>query len=233
MNETEFYLAGYQILKLKPLEYGSLKGQIIHTWSSCINFSIFDSWCQSWTKDKLSNQDKFDLNLNDENIKKIQKWTDEKFENISNLFPSLELAIEFKRKFLNNKADFIIYSINFSEKDSNLLFNDFREDFHKNDYNYNNGNFCLRKNLLKKNHEKDDEILLGFDIIGVECDGSFHSFHCNDMSSILKEKFNLILNKFGLYDEIIDSNELRNFLKDDYYFEPLPYYICKVKKVIE
>jgi hypothetical protein len=31
MNETEFYLAGYQILKLKPLEYGSLKGQIIHT----------------------------------------------------------------------------------------------------------------------------------------------------------------------------------------------------------
>ena len=90
------------------------------------------------------------MNLNDENIKKIQKWNDEKFENISNLFPSLELAIEFKRKFLNNKADFIIYSINFSEKDSNLLFNDFREDFHKNDYNFNNGNFCLRKNLLKK-----------------------------------------------------------------------------------
>ena len=72
MNETEFYLAGYQILKLKPLEYGSLKGQIIHTWSSCINFSIFDSWCQSWTKDKLSNQDKFDLNLNDKILKKYK-----------------------------------------------------------------------------------------------------------------------------------------------------------------
>ena len=65
------------------------------------------------------------MNLNDENIKKIQKRTDEKYEKISNLFPSLELAIEFKRKFLNNKADSIIYSINFSEKDSNLLFNDF------------------------------------------------------------------------------------------------------------
>ena len=66
---------------------------------------------------------------------------------------------------------------------------------------------------MKKNHEKDDEILLGFDIIGVECDGSFHSFHCNAMSSILKENFNLILNKFGLYDEIIDSNELKKFSK--------------------
>ncbi len=53
------------------------------------------------------------------------------------------------------------------------------------------------------------------------------------MSSILKEKSHLILNKFGLYAEIIDSNELRNFLKDDNYLEYLPYYICKVKKVIE
>ncbi len=231
MNEVQYYLGGYQIIKLKPLNYGTLKGEIVHTCSSCINFSIFDSWCQSWTTDNLSDKDKAVLNLNENKIKEIQQWTNENFDNIPNLFPNLEYAKEFKNKFLSKSNDLEIYSINFSEKDTNLLIDDFRENFHNNDYNYNNGNFCLRNNLLKKTHEKNDEILLGYDIIGVECDGSFHSFHCNDMSSILEQKFNLILNEYKLFDEIKNLKELRHFLEDDNYFEPVPYYICKVKKI--
>ncbi|MGX9987610.1 hypothetical protein [Soonwooa purpurea] len=46
------------------------------------------------------------------------------------------------------------------------------------------------------------------------------------------EKFGLQLNDNGLFENIPESEELRNFLRNEDYFEPVPYYICKVKKLI-
>jgi len=232
MTKISYYLGGYNIIKLKPIDFGFLNGKISHTCSSCINFSIFDSWTQSWVKQNLDDNEKSQLKINDEKILEIQNWTDSKFQNLAKLFPNLDLANEFKNLFLKDIQDLEIYSINFSETDSNLLIEEFREGFHTNDYNYNNGDFILRNNLQKKISENHNEKVMGFDLIGVECDGSFHSFHCNDASEILNVKFGLKLNEFGLYDEISDTIELREFLKDEDHFEPVPYYICKVKKVI-
>ena len=176
---------------------------------------------------------KKELNLSDEKIKDIQKWTESKYDNLANLFRNLQEAKEFKNLFLKSVPNLEIYSINFSEKDANLLIEEFAENVGTENYNYNKGDFVLRKNLLNSIPENQNEKFLGFDIIGIECDGSFHSFLCNNASNKLKEKFGLDLNEFGLYDEIEDTDELRKFLTNEDYFEPVPYYICKVKKVVE
>ncbi len=233
MTNIPQILGGYNIIKLKPLNYGVLKGKISHSCSSCINFSIFDSWFQSWTKQDLDETQKKELNLSDEKIKDIQKWTESKYDNLANLFRNLQEAKEFKNLFLKSVPNLEIYSINFSEKDANLLIEEFAENVGTENYNYNKGDFVLRKNLLNSIPENQNEKFLGFDIIGIECDGSFHSFLCNNASNKLKEKFGLDLNEFGLYDEIEDTDELRKFLTNEDYFEPVPYYICKVKKVVE
>ena len=215
------------------MNFGFLKDKISHTCSSCINFSIFDSWTQSWVKQSLDESEKQELNLSDEKIKEIKKWTESKFDNLPNLFQNLQDAKEFKNLFLNNVPNLEIYSINFSEIDTYLLINEFAEEVGTENYNCNNGDFVLRKNLLNKIFENENEKFIGFDLIGVECDGSFHSFLCGDTSEILNEKFGLTLNEFGLFDKIIDTIELREFLKNEDYFEPVPYYICKVKKLNE
>ena len=232
MINIPYYLGGYQIIKLKPINYGALKGETANTCSGCINFSIFDSWAQSWTKQNLDQEQKQELKLDEQKIIEIQKWTEAKFENLANLFTNLEDATAFKNCFLSDIPDLEIYSINFSEKDKNLLIEEFAEGMNTETFNYNNGDFNLRKNLLKNFPENKDEIFLGFDLIGVECDGSFHSFICTNASEELKVKFGLGLNEYGLFDTINDSDELRNFLLDEKFFEPVPYYICKVKKLI-
>jgi hypothetical protein len=53
------------------------------------------------------------------------------------------------------------------------------------------GLFGLRENLQKKIEEKDDptEEFLGYDFIGVENDGSFHSFYCHNIRDKIVDKF--------------------------------------------
>ena len=229
MNKIPYYLGGYNILKLKPINFGILEGKISHTCSSCINFSVFDSWFQSWTKQNLDENQKRELNLDDKKIQEIQEWTESKFDNLANLFTNLEEAKEFKSKFLNDIPNLEIYSINFAENETNLLIEDFAEGININDYNYNNGNFVLRENLMKRIPENQNEEFLGYDLIGVDCDGSFHSIICYNPDEI-EQKFGLQLNENGLYNKINETPELRKFLNNEV-FDPLPSYICKVNKV--
>ena len=112
------YTGGYYLIKRKPIDFGSDKGKIVGTCSSCINFSIFDNWCLSWMHDKLDRKEKKILKLTDEKIQEIQKWTDSRVENGSNVFPDLKTAQEFKKKFFNSRNDIEIFGMYFPEFDA-------------------------------------------------------------------------------------------------------------------
>lgn len=173
------------------------------------------------------------LELTDEKIREIEKWTDSRFNSYSNVFPDLETAIEFKTLFFKSRNDIDVYSLYFSETDTNLLLDEFAEGNNTDEFNYNKGNFGLRNNLIKRAEEGDDinEELLGYDFIGVECDGSFHSFYCHDITKELIDKFALILNASGLFDKPERPTEIRAYLNSpDARVEPVPWYIVKVKR---
>lgn len=68
--------------------------------------------------------------------------------------------------------------------------------------------------MLNKNDETDDAIseFIGYDFIGVEGQGTIHSFHCQCITPELNERFGLTLNKKGLFDTMIDHQSIRNYL---------------------
>jgi hypothetical protein len=230
----KYYKAGYYLIKKKPINFGADRGNLVETCSACINLSVFDNWCLSWMSEKLDKKEKIELELTDSKIKKIHKWTDIRFDNGSNVFPDLKTAIEFKDLFLKDKSDVNIYSLVFPEVDTELLISEFAEGKNTTEFNYNNGNFGLRKNLIKKEEDLDNynEKFLGYDFIGVECDGSFHSFYCHDITKKLIDKFSLTLNSNGLFEKIELAEKIREYLNDpDTGLEPVPWYIVKVKMI--
>ncbi len=232
-----YYNAGYYLIKKHPIDFGNDKEKIVSTCSGCINTTAFDLWALSWTNPKLDKDEKTKLGLNDNIIKQIQEWTDERHNNgkigFGNVFPDIEMTLEFKDLFYKNRKDIEIFSVEFSEAETTNLIEDF-ESGENGEFNYNNGQFGLRENLLKKKTETDDSLseFLGFDFIGVECDGSFHSFYCHDMTKELIDKFGLKINEHGLFERIPDSDLIREYLNDqETGLEPVPWYIVKVKKV--
>lgn len=227
------YIGGYYLIKRKPIAFGADKDKFVGTCSRCINFSVFDNWCLSWMSDKLDNDDKKELELSEKKIHEIQKWTDSRFDNGSNVFPDLKLAQEFKNNFFKSRNDIEIYCLYFPETDTDLLLKEFAEGKNTKEFNYNNGDFGLRNNLSKRSEEGDNinEEFLGYDFIGVECDGSFHSFYCHDITKTLIDKFSLTLNANGLFEKPEMHTEIREYLNDPKTgLEPVPWYIVKVKR---
>ena len=229
----KYYNAGYYLMKLKPIEFGADKDKIVETCSDCINFSVFDYWCLSWTGDKLTKEQKIELDLTDEKISAIQKWTDDKFDKKEirwgNALPDLEAVLTFKSLFFSNIKNIDIYTIYFSETDTDSLIEEFDKD------GMNNGNFGLRINLMKKNENKSatNEEFLGYDFIGVEGDGSFHSFYCHNITTALVNQFSLVINEHGLFQEIKEPKRLKDYLNiPENGLEPVPWYIVKTMKII-
>lgn len=98
------------------------------------------------------------------------------------------------------------------------------------------GIFGLRQNLLLKIEEKENlnKVLLGYDLIGVEIGGTYHTFYCNNATQELIDRFNLSLNENGLFNEISDWTHVKEYLNDEKNgFELVPWYVAKTKIVTE
>lgn len=228
-----YYKGGYYLIKTKPIHFGADINKVVFTCSQCINFSVFNHWCFSWINGTLDEVEKKELELTDEKIKTIQDWAAGRFDNGANVFPDFSMAQEFKQKFFKSRQDIEMYVLCFPELDANLLIDDFSEGKNTTAFNFNNGKFELRNNLLKGVEENSNinEELLGYDFIGVECDGSFHSFYCHDITQALIDEFSLKLNTNGLFDKPEKPDEIRAYLNSAKTgLTSVPWYIVKVKK---
>ena len=141
---------------------------------------------------------------------------------------TLDSVLEYKRIFFPHLEDLRIIAIYFDEYGASDLVKEFESPFDK------LGEFGLRLTLLKRIEDvkSKDEILLGYDLIGVEVGGSFHTFHCNDMGTKISEKFGLRLNDYGLFDHTKDWKPVLEFLNGiNTGFEPDPWFVAKVKLI--
>jgi len=234
MNDTEkkYYLGGYYLTKLKPKSYGDDKGDFIYTCSECINDHILDIWSYSWTTDNNKQIDEIKKNyqFTDQQIIEIRNWVDKNFnENkigFLNVFTDLETAIEYKDKFFSQLDDIKIFALYFDTKERADILEEFKPQSEK------MGDIGLRVTLLKEIEENANEVFIGFDYIGVEIGGSFHTFHCHDIGEELSDKFGLTLNNFGLFDGDVNSKQVLDYLNDEENgCEPVPWFIVKTKLV--
>jgi hypothetical protein len=96
----------------------------------------------------------------------------------------------------------------------------------------NLGEIGISENLKQKIHENKNDVCLGFDLIGIEDGGDFHSFHCHDMSKELIEKFGIEINEYGLINKTDKWKEMVEYMNDDETgCEPVPWYYVKIKRM--
>jgi hypothetical protein len=229
-----YYLGGYYLIRQKPIDFGSQLHKTVFTCSNCINESLLDDWSYSWTTNNNSEIEniKIEYHLSDENIKAIRQWVDKAFNEKRigwiNIFNDLVTAKEFRDTFFSHFSDVLLIGVYFSEMEITDLLTDFKP----REENY--VQLGLYENLMNKIPEVESarETFIGFDIIGIEMDGSHHTFHCHDISAVLVEKFGLETNEFGLFKEIENVQSIAKYMNaDENGYEPVPWFVCKEKLV--
>lgn len=227
-----YYLGGYFLIKNKLFEWSPETDEIVQTCSGCINTKVFGYWCWSPANDRLTEEEKTDLGLDAEIIREIQAWTVKKFNEgkikWGDVFSDLETIQEFKNLFFANRDDLYIQAIYLSESDTQSLIADFDHEEMK------GGRFTIWENLSEKIREvpKSAEELLGYDLIGVDTGGSFHSFHCHGIGNELAGRFGLTLNQHGLFSHIPDPQAITTYLNSGTApVEHVPWYIAKTKRL--
>ncbi|MDB5241563.1 MAG: hypothetical protein JWP57_2188, partial [Spirosoma sp.] len=181
---------------------------------------------------RLTENEKTDLGLDTEKIRAIQAWTMNKSKKgklkWGRVFSDLETVQEFNNLFFTNRDDLYIQGIYLSETDTQSLIADFNYE------EANGGRFSIWQHLNEKIREIPDsaEELLGYDLIGMDIGGSFHSFHCHGMGNELVERFGLTLNKHGLFSHIPDPQIILSYLNSGTArAEPVLWYITKTKRL--
>jgi len=217
---------------LRPKTYGDDKDVLIYTCSNCINDNILDDWSYSWTTDnnRQINEVQKNYQLSDTQIDQIRNWVDNKHNENKlgwiNVFTDLETAIEYKNNFFPEFSDIKVMALYFEETERKDILDEFKPQSEK------NGEIGLRLTLLKEIEENDNEQFLGFDYIGIEIGGNFHTFHCHDIGKELSDKFGLTLNKYKLFDSDVNSEQVLDFLNNEENgCEPVPWFIAKTKLV--
>ncbi|MBE0538896.1 MAG: hypothetical protein IH620_04225 [Ignavibacterium sp.] len=231
-RKKKYYLGGYYLTKLRPKNYGTETGSLIYTCSECINDNLVETWAYSWTvnNDKQAKEAKENFQLTDTQIKSIRTWVDNKHNESKlgwiNVFTELTTALEYKNNFFSHLIDIKLMALYFDEDERADILDVFKPQKEK------NGEIGLRLTLLKEFEERDNEIFLGYDYIGIENGGSFHTFHCHDIGKELSDKFGLILNKYGLFESDVNSKQVLDYLNDENNgIEPVPWFIAKTKLV--
>jgi hypothetical protein len=228
---SSYYLGGYFLIKLRAVDFSALKCNSVYTCSTCINDTLIDSWSYSWTTDNNSQINSvlkdFDLEL--DKISKIRSWVDKKHdeEHIGwqSVFSDLETAILYKKTFFSHLDDILIMGIYFDASESLKLLKEFETN-----------KIGLYKNLNKKvpENQYENEELIGFDLIGIESSGDFHTFYCHDISNDLTNKFNLEINSYGLLNDSNDWEHVLDYMNDEETgLEPVPWFSVKVKLIKE
>ena len=98
------------------------------------------------------------------------------------------------------------------------------------DPNWVSGIYQLAKRWVPEQIH-DDETLLGFDMIGIEPGGSFHTFYCHGGDRYRIGDFDLRINEYGLFEDYEDWETVMKYANEYAAFEPVPWVVCKVKQI--
>ncbi len=225
----KYYQAGYYLMKINKVDYGSIKNREIMTASNCINDSYFDSWSFSWARDgKEKSKISKEVGLSEERITDLQNWVDKKFElneiGWQNIFYSLEEVYEYKDEYFNDRTDLVVLGLSFCETEIEGLIEEFKPQ------DENIGEIGIRYALRQKNPENKKGRFIGYDIVGIELGGSFHTIHCHDLQNELINKFEIEFFENGLIKSCENWKMMTDYCNDESNgLEPVPWFYCKVK----
>jgi hypothetical protein len=224
-----YYLGGYFLIKPRPIDFGTLKERTVYTCSTCINDALIDNWSYTWTTDNNSQINSvlkaLDLELN--KIPEIRSWVDTEYENEhigwQSVFLDLDTAKRYKQTFFSHIDHLLIMGVYFSENQCAELLEEFETN-----------RIGLYQTLAKKipENQNANEEFIGFDLLGIELSGDFHTFHCHDISQELTNRFALEINPYGLLNDADNWDSVLEYMNDEETgLEPVPWFSAKIKIV--
>src|SRR6185312_4210057 len=231
-----YYLGGYYLIRPRPIEFGSQASKRVYNCSDCINDSLLDHWSYGWTTDNNRNIEhiKERYTLTSDQIISIRDWVDKAFEKKRigwiDVFRDLDTVLEYREMFFKHIPGLQILILYFEEAEMDAIVKEFKPKKEK------EGACGLYENLNRKviEVESGSEFLIGFDIIGIESGGGFHTFHCHDLADNISQRFSLQINGRGLFTSIGNPTEVAEYMNDpENGFEPVPWFICKTKIIVE
>lgn len=223
-----YYQAGYYLMKIGHTAPGIADGHKVMTASVCLNDSYYDYWGHSWMADA---KDKPTIarahGLGENQIDALQAWVDKKYGQnalgLPNVFYSLETLQAYRAEFFGARDDLVAIGLSFDEAEAAALVADLDGQTGQ------MAELGLCHALKRKAAEPPEGQCLGYDIIGVEIDGSFHSFHCHGLQAELAEKLGLAFNHYGLIEGCEDWRTVTAYCNDDANgLEPVPWFYAKV-----
>ena len=226
---ANYYLGGYYLILQKTIEYWHNELKIINTASKCFNEHLFDIWSYSWARNDNSRLERIkeDGLIDDATVAAIKNWTDQvsATDKIGwpNVFADLETVTEYRNNFFPHLPDVKIMGIYFEESELDTVQSILtpKEGF---------GESGLYSNVKKRMPEikNSNQILLGYDLIGIEEGGDFHTFYCHGILEDLVSRFDLSLNKYGLFNDTDRWEQVTKYLNGgNAMVEPVPWFVSK------
>jgi len=191
-------------------------------------------WAYPWEKKPRKNSEHAEtvFGFDKSQVDAVRQWVGEKaganLISWQGVFMEKQIAAEYRSKFFSNIQNALLLAIYFSEDEKRDVLGEFKPESEK------FGEIGIYQMLMKQSLESnaDEESLIGYDLIGIEYGGDFHSFHCHDLADELTEKFGLVLNDVGLFNEFSNWKPIIEYMNDEENgFEPVPWFVVKVKLV--
>jgi hypothetical protein len=231
MMET-YYVGGYKwVLPTKKGDLAKAYPRLL-TASSCINVSPLELWCwEDYSVAEVGVEEDFlQLQLDREKVDAIRTYVTEQAAlwrvNRYEFFADVKSAREYRAKFFAHLPRLELLRLDFSETERESYLHEFPRDPEQ----YDAGMASL---LAGGRPAAAEGEVMGFDLIGVEPDGSFHSFHCHYLEQDMTERFGVVVNEFGLMDDPGDqAGVIVDFANDpDTGLEPVPWFMVRVSVV--
>ncbi|MEM7234413.1 MAG: hypothetical protein AAF517_19700 [Planctomycetota bacterium] len=169
------------------------------------------------------------LQLSESDLLDLQRWLEARTEENDYGWPSVflreDLAAEFRQRYLQARNDVHLISVAFAAVDLEDAVRDFESQGIED---------CGVARKLVEGEALDPTRgqPRGFDILGIEFNGGFHSFPCNGLESDFVEVLGISLNEFGLIDSRDDADRAAKYTNEESTgAEPVPWFPCRITKL--
>jgi len=213
-----------------PGRHDGLLPTCIATVSTCIVESYPDSWALPWvetTPDEVR-QVLESLSLDESGFADLRSWVERAIEERAlgwpNVFFTLAAAAEFKSRFLRALQGVRLLGLSIA--------NDVAAEFVREQCppeGHDGSGVWTKISGSVRSTLHSSSRLLGFDVLGAEQDGSFHTIACNGLEQQLSEALGIPFNASGLipdYSSAVAACEFMN--REDVGAEPIAWYPFRV-----
>jgi hypothetical protein len=228
----QYYQVGYFLIRQAPVLYWDDKLHTVNSASGCFNEHLLDDWSFYYSGRQDSEIEKIQrqFSLSSSKTMEIRNWVDHALKanriGVHHLFFNLETAYEYKNRFFSHLKNLKIFGIYLREPFLDTLIAASEPSGH-----FRPGGIHINgKNRIPEREHYREEVL-GYDLIGIEQDGGFHTFYCHGMDTPLMDKLQLRINRHGLFEDHENWENVMTYINEFAAFEPVPWVVCKVKLI--